>query len=79
MHKSKFLSFGLGFGLNSPQMPLGPNPNTFFWGGWGGSVISIDQDAEVAIAYVMNKMHSGLIGDTRSAPLIQAVFESLSA
>jgi len=73
------MRFGLGFGLNSREMPLSPNPNVCFWGGWGGSVIIIDQDARMTLSYVMNKMHVGLMGDTRSADLIAATYQSLLA
>lgn len=69
--------FGLGYGLNSTQAPLSPNPNTCYWGGWGGSVILIDQDARLAISFVMNKMHAGLMGDPRSANIIGEVYSAL--
>jgi len=70
-------SFGLGFGLNNPEAPLSPNKNTCFWGGWGGSAIIIDQDARASIAYVMNKMETGLAGDMRSANLIGAFYQAI--
>jgi CubicO group peptidase (beta-lactamase class C family) len=72
------IGFGLGFGLNSKDMPLAPNPNVCFWGGWGGSVVIIDQDAQMSCAYVMNKMHSGLMGDRRSGALVGDVYAALS-
>ena len=72
-------SFGLGFGLNNPDAPLSPNKNTCFWGGWGGSAIIIDQDARASIAYVMNKMETGLAGDMRSANLIGAFYQVIGA
>src|SRR6185295_11640771 len=36
--------FGMGFGLAGGLIPL-PNPNTIFWGGYGGSLAIIDMDA----------------------------------
>ena len=60
------IAFGLGFGLNSAVMPLSPNQNTCFWGGWGGSSVVVDQDASLSASFVMNKMFPGLMGDTRS-------------
>ena len=72
------IAFGLGFGLNNPKAPLSPNANTCFWGGWGGSIAIIDQDARCSIAYVMNKMHPGLVGDIRGAALVKAFYTSLA-
>ena len=71
------IAFGLGFGLNSEVMPLSPNQNTCFWGGWGGSSVVVDQDASLSASFVMNKMFPGLMGDTRSFGLLQAVYQSL--
>jgi len=62
--------FGMGYGLASQAMPLGPR--TAFWGGWGGSVIVVDLDLRIAVAYVMNRMESGLVGDTRGMGVVQA-------
>lgn len=69
--------FGLGFGLNSAEVPLSPNKHVCYWGGWGGSVILIDQDARMTICYVMNKMHEGLTGDMRSVNLVAAAYGAL--
>ena len=62
--------FGMGYGLASAQLPLGPR--TAFWGGYGGSVIVVDLDLRIAIAYVMNRMEAGLVGDTRGMGVVQA-------
>ena len=71
------MAFGLGFGLNSPEVPLSPNTNVCYWGGWGGSSVLIDQDASLSASFVMNKMFAGLLGDLRSYRLVQAVYKSL--
>ena len=71
------IAFGLGFGLNSEVVPLSPNKNACFWGGWGGSSILVDQDARLSASFVMNKMFEGLLGDVRSYQLVQAVYQSL--
>ena len=59
------LRWGLGFGITSESFPVGPNPRTFFWGGWGGSLVVVDLDARLGFAYVMNKMGATTMGDTR--------------
>ncbi len=71
------IGFGLGFGLNSELMPLSPNDNACYWGGWGGSSILVDQDARLSVSFVMNRMFEGLMGDTRSYNLVQAVYKSM--
>ncbi|NQV69813.1 MAG: beta-lactamase family protein [Pseudohongiella sp.] len=72
------LRFGLGFGLNPVATPISPNKNVCYWGGWGGSVVIIDQDARASMSFVMNKMHGGLVGDARSARLLAAVYAALA-
>ena len=70
--------FGMGYGLTSNDFPLGPNPHTCFWGGWGGSLVINDADAHVCIAYVMNKMGLGTTGDARAAGLAMATYQALA-
>jgi CubicO group peptidase (beta-lactamase class C family) len=57
------VNFGLGYGLASSDVPLGPR--ACYWGGYGGSIIIMDQDIALTVAYMMNKMQFGLVGDTR--------------
>lgn len=71
------MRFGMGYGLNSDVVPLGPNEKIAYWGGWGGSTIVVDQDARLCVSYVMNKMFPGVLGDTRGFNLLQAVYASL--
>ena len=70
--------FGMGFGLPHPNMPLSPNPNVFFWGGWGGSLAIIDLDARVSIAYVMNRMAPDMMGDVRGGMIVLSTYKSLA-
>jgi CubicO group peptidase (beta-lactamase class C family) len=71
------IRWGLGFGLTSKDLPIGPNPRTFFWGGWGGSLVVIDPDAQLGVAYVMNKMSQNTLGDTRAFGPLAALYASL--
>jgi CubicO group peptidase (beta-lactamase class C family) len=72
------IRWGLGLMLNSPTLPLSPNPRTFGHGGWGGSLGFADWDARASWAYVMNKMTPGTAGDNRAFPLIAAFYSALS-
>ena len=72
------MRFGLGFGLPGAVMPV-PNPDTIFWGGYGGSIIVIDMNARATFSYVMNRMESGLLGDTRSFSLIAAMWAGMTS
>jgi CubicO group peptidase (beta-lactamase class C family) len=72
------MHFGAGYGLNSETFPLGPRACA--WGGFGGSVIIMDQDSGLTISYMMNKMQVGLIGDTRGSEIaFAAVVGAMSA
>jgi CubicO group peptidase (beta-lactamase class C family) len=69
---------GMGYGLsNPPDMPLGPR--ACYWGGYGGSVIIMDQDAGLAVCYVMNRMESGLVGDLRGTNIVAATVAGLAS
>ncbi len=70
--------FGMGFGLPGPAVPL-PNPNSIFWGGYGGSLAIIDMDARTTIAYAMNKMGATTLGDMRAMSLAMAMWQALAA
>jgi CubicO group peptidase (beta-lactamase class C family) len=70
--------FGLGFGLAGATMPL-PNPNSMFWGGYGGSLIIIDMDARTTFAYAMNRMQGTTTGDMRAFGLCMAMWGALGA
>jgi CubicO group peptidase (beta-lactamase class C family) len=72
------IRFGIGYGLNSAEMPMGPNERVCFWGGWGGSLIIVDLDARMTVAYVMNRMGEGTLGDVRGAGIVAAAYASLA-
>jgi CubicO group peptidase (beta-lactamase class C family) len=73
------IRFGIGFGLSSPDLPLPLGPRACFWGGWGGSVILVDMEARTTLAYMMNRMDAGLVGDTRGFALAAAFSEAMSS
>jgi CubicO group peptidase (beta-lactamase class C family) len=67
------IRFGMGYGLSGDLMPGGPR--TCFWGGYGGSVIVMDQDVGITVCYVMNRMEAGLVGDLRGGSIVLAAVE----
>ncbi len=71
--------WGLGFALTSKEMPVGVNPNTLWWGGYGGSRVVIDPDARLCGSYVMNRIQEGLTGDFRSSRLIAALYQGIAS
>jgi len=70
------ICFGMGYGLSSATMPLGPR--ACYWGGYGGSLIVIDQDLDVTVSYVMNRMQSGVVGDERGAAILTETMQALA-
>jgi CubicO group peptidase (beta-lactamase class C family) len=73
------LRLGIGYGLISPEVPLAPSDTAFWWGGWGGSLVVNDPTHRLTVAYVMNKMNDGTVGDLRAAMLVYAAYGALSA
>lgn len=76
IHGTK-LRQGIGYALNSDDLPVSPNPNVCFWGGWGGSLVVCDLDRNMCFAYAMNRMADGLLGDGRRVSLVRATYQSL--
>jgi hypothetical protein len=66
----------MGFGLASETMPMGPR--SCAWGGYGGSLVFNDLDGRITVAYVMNRMEGGLIGDQRGASVVMAAVLALA-
>jgi CubicO group peptidase (beta-lactamase class C family) len=72
------VTMGIGYGIADPAtMPFFPGGRICYWGGWGGSLIIVDVDRQMTIAYMMNKMQAGLVGDQRSAALVMAAYEAI--
>ncbi len=71
------LRLGIGYGINGAEVPIGQGDRTCFWGGWGGSLVINDLDARMTVAYVMNRMGEGTLGDARGADIVMAAYEAL--
>jgi CubicO group peptidase (beta-lactamase class C family) len=71
------LRYGLGYGLASPTMPM--TPRMCAWGGYGGSLVFNDLERRSTVAYVMNRMEAGLVGDMRGAAIVLALAQVLMA
>nr|WP_229698273.1 serine hydrolase domain-containing protein [Wenjunlia tyrosinilytica] len=71
------IRFGIGYALNPLDLPYPVNPRVCFWGGWGGSFVNVDVDARMTVAYVMNRMSGGTMGDERALGLIVAAYTAL--
>jgi CubicO group peptidase (beta-lactamase class C family) len=68
------MRMGMGYGLSGELVPMGPR--ACFWGGYGGSLIVMDQDARLTVCYVMNRMEGGLIGDLRGPAILMAAVQA---
>jgi CubicO group peptidase (beta-lactamase class C family) len=61
--------WGVGYGLFG---------NSLGWGGWGGSLVMIDPDARMVVAYVTNQMREPA-DDTRGLEVVMAAYDGLTA
>jgi CubicO group peptidase (beta-lactamase class C family) len=69
------LKMGLGYGLPHPQLtPFIPDGSICFWGGWGGSIVIVDAERRMTLAYVMNKMEGGTVGGQNAAELAACAY-----
>ncbi len=70
--------FGLGYALPGPNDPAGfTEGRVCYWGGWGGSIIVNDLDNRISVAYMMNRMQDGLLGNDTSLALCDAYRTSI--
>ncbi|MBI1339444.1 serine hydrolase [bacterium] len=70
------VTFAAGVMVNTNTI-YGPNPETLWHSGWGGSGAFADPDLGLAAAYVMNRQGSDLLRDARRDRLIDALYASL--
>lgn len=63
------MSYGMGYAING---------NTASWGGRGGSLVLVDFDARMAVAYAMNRMlDRGPLSDERGLSIVLAAYDGL--
>lgn len=71
--------FGMGFGLPTELMPINDSGWACYWGGYGGSVIVVDMEHRATVAYMMNRMKEGLVGDDRGLSIVAAFIAALAS
>jgi CubicO group peptidase (beta-lactamase class C family) len=70
--------FGIGYALPNESAPfLPPDRRICYWGGWGGSSIVNVCDRNMTVAYMMNRMEEGLLGDPRGFDLVSAAIAAV--
>ncbi len=62
------MRYGMGYGIFEPSVG---------WGGWGGSLVMVDLDARMTVAYVMNQMLDPGLGDSRGLSIVIAAYDGL--
>ncbi|KAK1996218.1 beta-lactamase [Colletotrichum falcatum] len=73
--------FGTGLGIRGNGStgidPWIPEGRLCFWGGWGGSMVINDVDRHVTIAYAMNKMDAGTVGNAAVRSYVAEIYKVL--
>lgn len=70
--------FGIGYAVPDGTLPHLPEDRQIcFWGGWGGSSIVNVVDRRMTVAYMMNRMAEGLLGDDRGFNLVSAAMAAV--
>lgn len=73
------LRWGIGYGLpETDSLPYIPEGRICFWGGYGGSMIVMDRDRRMTVAYMMNVMEPGIIGGLRARAILESCFRTVS-
>jgi CubicO group peptidase (beta-lactamase class C family) len=77
------IRFGIGYALPNESFPFinggQDNRKVCFWGGWGGSIVVVDTERRSVLAYMMNKMADGLVGNPTCEALCTAGHDLLQA
>ncbi|MEE2783853.1 MAG: serine hydrolase domain-containing protein [Pseudomonadota bacterium] len=72
------MRFGMGYALHGSALDFGPQKRAHYWGGYGGSIVLVDQGARVCVTYAMNQLRADqILGDHRSYALVDAVYAAL--
>ncbi|SEG97435.1 CubicO group peptidase, beta-lactamase class C family [Nonomuraea solani] len=67
------MRYSMGYGLFG-------QPRTCSWGGWGGSLVMVDFEARMVVAYVTNRMMGeSTFGDERAFGALVAAYEGIAA
>jgi CubicO group peptidase (beta-lactamase class C family) len=74
--KSCFIRWAAGFGVNEGL--YGPNPETFFHAGQGGTCSLGDHVADISMSYTQNRIGDQFERDPRRRGLVAAVYECLA-
>jgi CubicO group peptidase (beta-lactamase class C family) len=64
------MRYGMGYGIFDRSVG---------WGGWGGSMVMVDLDARMSVAYAMNQMLDERAGDYRALAVVIAAYEGLGS
>ena len=74
------LRWGIGYALPRPEtLPYLPQSGRVcFWGGWGGSMVVMDVERRLTIAYAMNRMAPVMIGSDRAEAYIGAAYDAIA-
>ncbi len=64
------IRYGLGYGIFDRSIG---------WGGFGGSMVMVDLDARMSVAYVMNQMFNDGMGDHRALGIVIAAYQGLES
>jgi CubicO group peptidase (beta-lactamase class C family) len=62
------MRYGMGYGMFD---------HSIGWGGWGGSLVVVDPDTRMAVAYVMNQMLDRAQDDYRGLGIVMAAYDGL--
>jgi CubicO group peptidase (beta-lactamase class C family) len=72
------IGYGLGIGIGGPAAWGAPEDTKgCFWGGAGGSSITLDHSKRACFSYVMNQMSNDMLGDIRARSLGMRFYEGL--